>query len=346
LLLERLSHPIIQAPMAGGPSTPALALAVSEAGGLGFVAAGYRTPAALRDDIAELRAGTSAPFGVNVFVPGGGEADASALRAYVESLGPEAGEPRSDDDAWEAKLELLLAEPVAVVSFTFGCPAPELLASLREAGSEAWVTVTRPAEARAAAAAGASGLVLQGTEAGGHSATFDDAAGGEPFSTLALTRLVAAEDLGLPLVSAGGIADGAGIAAVLAAGADAAQLGTAFMLCPEAGTNPAHREALASDRPTALTRAFSGRLARGIENRFMREHRDAPSAYPQIHHATSPMRAAARERGDADGFNLWAGQTHAIARAMGAGELVRVLAADAGAALERASAQLTARGSG
>jgi len=327
--------------MAGGPSTPPLAVAVSEAGGLGFVAAGYRTPDALRDDIAQVRAGTSAPFGVNLFVPGAAEVDAAALRAYVESLGPDAGEPRADDDAWEAKLELLRADPVAVVSFTFGCPPPEVLSSLREAGSEAWVTVTRPAEARAAAAAGASGLVLQGTEAGGHSAIFDDTAAAEPFSTLALVRLVAAEGLGLPLVAAGGIVDGPGVAAVLVAGADAAQLGTAFMLCPEAGTNPAHREALTSDRPTALTRAFSGRLARGIENRFMREHREAPSAYPHIHHATSPMRAAARERGDVDGFNLWAGQTHALARELGAGELVRMLAADAAAALERARGRLT-----
>jgi nitronate monooxygenase len=337
VLLERLSHPIIQAPMAGGPSTPALAAAVSDAGGLGFVAAGYRTPDALRDDIAEVRAATSAPFGVNVFVPGGGEVDSAALSAYVESLGPEAGEPRADDDAWDAKLELLHSDPVPVVSFTFGCPAPEVLASLREAGSEVWVTVTRPAEAREAAAAGAGGLVLQGTEAGGHSAIFDDTAGAEPFSTLALIRLVAAENLGLPLVAAGGIVDGPGIAAVLVAGADAAQLGTAFMLCPEAGTNPAHREALAGDRPTALTRAFSGRLARGIENRFMREHGDAPSAYPHIHHATSPMRAAARERGDADGFNLWAGQTHRLAAPMPAGDLIRALSADARAAIDRAT---------
>src|SRR5581483_11530026 len=197
--------------MAGGPSTPALAVAVSEAGALGFVAAGYRTPDALRDDIAQVRAGTSGPFGANLFVPGRAEVDGAALEAYVSELGPEAGEPRADDDAWDAKLELLLADPVPVVSFTFGCPAPEVLASLREAGSEAWVTVTRPAEARAAAAAGAGGLVLQGTEAGGHSAIFDDAAGGEPFSTLALIRLVSAERLGLPLVAAGGIVDGAGI---------------------------------------------------------------------------------------------------------------------------------------
>ena len=280
-------------------------------------------------------------FGVNVFVPSPRAADDEAVRRYVERLGPGAGEPRWDDDGWEEKLSLLRAEPPAVVSFTFGCPAPAVLASLREAGSEAWVTVTRPAEARAAATAGARGLVLQGTEAGGHSAVFDDTAGAEPFSTLTLIRLVAAEGLGLPLVAAGGIVDGPGIAAVLAAGAVAAQLGTAFMLCPEAATNPAHREALSSERPTALTRAFSGRIARGVENRFMRDHPDAPSAYPHIHHATSPMRAAARERGDADGFNLWAGQTHRLATEMPAGELIAILGADARAAFDRAARRLT-----
>lgn len=327
--------------MAAGPSTPALAVAVCEAGGLGFVGAGYLTPDALRDQIAEVRAGTSAPFGANLFVPGSGDVDMDALRAYVESLGPDAGEPRDDDHAFEAKLDLLRSDPVPVVSFTFGCPAPEVLSSLREAGSEVWVTVTRPAEARAAAEAGASGLVLQGAEAGGHSASFDDSAVAEPFSTLALIRLVAAQRLELPLVAAGGIIDGPGIAAVLVAGANAAQLGTAFLRCPEAGTHPAHREALATERPTALTRAFSGRLARGIENRFMREHADAPSAYPQVHYATSPMRAAARERGDTDAFNLWAGQTHALSRELPAGELVQVLSADARAALEGAARRLS-----
>jgi nitronate monooxygenase len=336
-ILDQLEHPIVQAPMAGGPSTPALAAAVSGAGGLGFVAAGYRTADALADDIAAV--GVS-PFGVNLFVPGHPEADEAALRAYVECLGPEAGEPRFDDDQWDAKLELLRDRPVAIVSFTFGCPPPAVVSALQTAGSEVWVTVTSPAEARLARDAGADGLVLQGVEAGGHRGTFDDPeAGGEGLSVLALVRLVASSDVDLPLVASGGITDAPAVAAVLAAGASAAQLGSAFMLCPEAATNPAQRALLREEAPTALTRAFSGRLARGIENRFMREHPDAPRAYPQIHHATSRMRAAARERGDADGFNLWAGQAHSLARELPAAELVRELSSGARAALERAAAR-------
>jgi nitronate monooxygenase len=337
VILDQLQHPIVQAPMAGGPSTPALAAAVSEAGGLGFVAAGYQTASALRED----RAAVEAPFGVNLFVPGSTQVDEAALQDYVASLGPDAGEPRFDDDEWEAKLALLHEEPVAVVSFTFGCPPADVVTSLQAAGSEVWVTVTSVEEAHIARAAGADALVLQGVEAGGHRGTFDDPPdGGEGLGVLALLRLVASA-IDLPLVATGGIADAPAVAAVLAAGAAAAQLGSAFMLCPEAATNPAHRVALAQEAPTALTRAFSGRLARGIENRFMLDHPNAPRAYPHVHHATSPIRAAAREREDRDGFNLWAGQAHRLARALPAAELVRELSEGAYAALEQAAARQT-----
>jgi nitronate monooxygenase len=152
--------------------------------------------------------------------------------------------------------------------------------------------------------------------------------------------LVAAE-VDLPLVATGGISDGPAVAAVLAAGAAAAQVGTAFMLTPEAATNPAHRAALAEEAPTGLTRAFSGRLARGIVNRFMTEHEaSAPRAYPQVHHATSPIRAAARAAGDPDGFNLWAGQAHRLARELPAADVVRILSEDARAALRSAANRL------
>src|SRR5262249_40103335 len=158
--------PIVQAPLAGGPSTPALTAAVVEAGAFGFLGAGYKTPDALRDDIAATRALTGAPFGVNVFVPGGA-ADPSAYAAYVAALRDEAarhavalGEPRFEDDAWEAKLELLEADPVAVVSFTFGCPPAAVVARLQAAGSAVWVTVTDADEARLAAGAGADALVV------------------------------------------------------------------------------------------------------------------------------------------------------------------------------------------
>jgi nitronate monooxygenase len=304
VILDELNTPIVLAPLAGGPSTPALTAAVSEAGGLGFLAAGYLTAEALGERMEETRALTARPFGVNVFVPGSA-ADPSAYAAYVDSL-PGAGEPRADDDDWEAKLALLADHPV--VSFTFGCPAPDVIAGLR---GEAWVTVTSPEEARAAAEAGADVLVAQGGEAGGHRGSFTDREDLSVYGLLALLQLI---DAGKPVVATGGIATAAGVAAVLAAGARAAQAGTAFMRCPEAGTHPAHKAALATSAPTALTRAFTGRLARGIVNRFMAEHPDAPIAYPEIHFATAPLRAAARKANDPGGFNLWAGEAHALAQ--------------------------------
>lgn len=316
--------------MAGGPATVALAAAVTEAGGLGFLAAGYRRAADVAGEVAELRERVGdAPFGVNVFVPGdpAAEVDEWALRVYLELLGEGTGEPRFDDDDWQAKLDLLQADPVPVVSFAFGCPSRAEIAALQSAGSEVWVTVTTPDEARRAAEAGADALVLQGIEAGGHRGTWKDSDDAEQFGVLALLRLVSGGSARIPLIAAGGIADGASLAAVMAAGARAAQVGTAFLLAPEAGTNPAHAaELLRGDSPTSLTRAFTGRLARGIENRFMREHSgQAPIAYPHIHHATSPLRAAARARGDAGGFNLWAGQAYPLAVERPAAETVRAL---------------------
>jgi nitronate monooxygenase len=337
-----LEHPIVQAPMGGGPSTPALAAAVANAGGLGFLAAGYRSPEAGRADLDELRGLTAGPFGVNLFVPGPVTADPAAVERYAERLRGEAaarrvalGEPRHDDDGWEAKLALMAAQRVPVVSFTFGCPAPDVVRALHAAGSAVWVTVTTVPEALAAARAGADALVVQGVEAGGHRGSFDDAAPGD-IGLLALLQLVFLA-VHLPLVATGGIATGRAVAAVLAAGAVAAQLGTAFMLTPEAATSRAHAAALRDRDGTALTRAFTGRTARGLVNRFMDEHgAEAPSAYPEVHHLTAPLRAAARERGDAEGFHLWAGQAHPLAEAVPAGELVRRLSAEAQEALREA----------
>jgi nitronate monooxygenase len=345
-ILRRLRYPIVLAPLAGGPATSALAVAVSEAGGLGFLAAGYRTAQALAGDIREVRGQTPAPFGVNLFVPGRGEPADPGVGEYVERLrgeaadyGVELGEARDDDDEWDAKLEVLHDERVPVVSFTFGCPSADLVASLQDAASEVWVTVTDVAEARIATDAGADALVLQGIEAGGHRGSFVDRDDAEDLSTLVLLRLVSAE-IELPLVAAGGITDGASLAAVLVAGAAGAQIGTGFLRAREAGTHPGHRAALATGTSTALTRAFTGRRARGLANRFLVEHsRDAPVAYPHVHHVTAPLRAAARERGDAEGFNLWAGQAHRLAPDATAAEIVRMLARDAQAALDAAVAR-------
>ena len=328
--------------MGGGPSTPALAAAVSEAGGLGFLAAGYRSPATVREEIGELRRLTERPFGVNLFVPGPAHADRGALEAYASTLsgeaeryGVELGDPVHDDDGWDEKLALVADERVPVVSVTFGCPSGTAVDALHDAGCALWVTVTSAAEADAAQDAGADALVVQGVEAGGHRGSFDEAAPAD-LGLLALLQLVRAVT-DLPLVATGGIATGRGVAAVLAAGAAAAQLGTAFMLTPESATSPAHREALRGAGPTALTRAFTGRSARGIENRFMRDHEaDAPHGYPELHHLTAPVRAAARERGDAEGFHLWAGQAYPLAAELPAGELVLRLANEAREALRSA----------
>jgi nitronate monooxygenase len=223
------------------------------------------------------------------------------------------------------------------VSVTFGLPPGAAVEALHDAGCALWITVTTVAEAAAAQEAGADALVVQGVEAGGHRGSFDEAAPGQ-VGLLALLQLVRSVT-DLPLVATGGIATGRGIAAVLAAGAAAAQLGTAFMLTPEAGTSPAHREALRGAGPTALTRAFTGRSARGIENRFMREHEaDAPLGYPEVHHLTAPVRAAARERDDAEGFHVWAGQAHPLAVELPAAELVSRLAEEAREALRSAQA--------
>jgi nitronate monooxygenase len=330
-----LEHPIVQAPMGGGPSTPQLAAAVGEAGGLGFLAGGYRSVDEVAGDIAALRALSTRPFGVNLFAPPGGPGDPGEIARYAQRLQADAdrrgvalGRPRHDDDGWQDKLALCIAERVPLVSFTFGCPDAAVLRRLREAGCMSWVTVTTPAEATAAGGAGADALVAQGVEAGGHRGSFASDRPGA-IGLLALLRLVRA-GTDLPLVATGGIADRAGVEAVLAAGASAAQLGTAFMLAPEAGTADAHRRALHGDAPTVLTRAFTGRPARGIENRFIREHEHAaPLAYPEVHHLTAPLRAAARAAGDPDGLHLWAGQAYRLTRELPAAQLVRELAGQA-----------------
>jgi nitronate monooxygenase len=330
-----LEIPIVGAPMGGGPSTPALAAAVSEAGGLGFLAAGYKPAAEVARELAEARAATARPFGVNVFVPAEPDVDEEAIAAYAATLvgeaeryGAELGEPRWDDDGWEAKLELLEREQPAVVSFTFGCPDREVVAALQAADVSVWCTVTTATEARLAAAAGVDAVVVQGAEAGAHQGSFDDT-DDPPVALLELVPLVRGATE-LPLVAAGGISDGAGLASALAGGASAAQIGTALLLTPEAGTSGPHRAALAGDAPTVLTRAFTGRRARGIANRFIREHEPlAPRGYPHVHHLTAPIRAAARAARDPDGINLWAGESYRRAEATPAGELVRRWAADA-----------------
>lgn len=348
-VLGDLQLPIVLAPMAGGPSTPELAAAVTNAGGLGFLASAYRSPAQVSIDMAAVRALSNGPFGVNLFVPPTTRADPNEVAAYAEAIaadarraGVELGEPRSGDDAFDGVVDLLVAHPAPVVSFTFGLPGHAIVRRLRDVGSEVWFTVTSPREAVDALALEPDALIVQGVEAGGHRGTFvdDDAS---DLALLPALQLIAA-CVEVPLVAAGGVTTGAAVAAVLSAGAAAAQIGTAFLRCPEAGTSDVQRAAVSTERPTVLTRAFSGRLARGIRNRFHDEHAAAaPHAYPEVHHLTSPLRAHGRAVGDDDIVSMWAGQTHALTTDAPAAEVMRRLAEDARRAANAAAARLSGR---
>lgn len=333
-LAELGVRPVVVAPMAGGVSTPGLVTAAAEAGALGFLAAGYKSAAAMREQIEAVEAATSAPFGVNVFVPGGPADDPAALAAYLDALGEDAqrlevslGESVWDDDGWAAKVVDLVNCPVPVVSFTFGSPPLDLVATLRDRGSQVWVTVTSEVEAAAAANAGPDGLIVQGSEAGAHRGTFANVPGpSDERGTVELLEAVRAVTE-LPLIAAGGIMTADAAEAALAAGAVGVQCGTAFLRCPQSGANPAHKAALADPRfaRTEVTRAFSGRPARGLVNEFMLAHCDAPAAYPEINNATKPLRAAAGKAGDTDRMSLWAGEGYRLATTRPVAEVVDLL---------------------
>ncbi|MXQ58603.1 nitronate monooxygenase [Streptomyces sp. XHT-2] len=350
VLTDLFPHPIVQAPMAGGVSVPQLAAAVSDAGGLGFLAAGYKTADGMYQEIKQLRGLTSRPFGVNLFLPQPETADPAAVDVYAHQLAGEAswyetelGDPESGrDDGYDAKLAVLLDNPVPVVSFHFGVPAREVIDSLHRVGTLTFVTATTAEEARAVERAGADVVIAQGVEAGGHQGTHRDLpeTDGGGIGLLSLVAQVR-ESVGIPIVAAGGIMRGAQIAAVLAAGAGAAQLGTAFVAAHESGAHALHKQALTNPlfARTELTRAFSGRPARALVNRFVREHGPyAPAAYPEVHHLTAPLRKAAAKAGDAQGLALWAGQGHRMARELPAGQLVEVLVAELASARTALSA--------
>ncbi len=332
--LSDLTAPVIVAPMAGGPSTPELAAAASNAGALGFLAAGYLTAEVLGDRLTAARRLTTGPLGVNLFVPGPSAALPGAVEGYAKSLADEAerydvqlGEPRFDDDAWAAKLEVVLDLRPDVVSFTFGLPSSEECARLRGEGIYPIATVTTLREAEQAVACGVRALVAQGPSAGGHRGTFDPVA--EP-ATQPLDQLLHAVSVGthLPVIAAGGLMTAADVADVLASGAVAAQLGTAFLLADEAGSSPVHRAALTGGQftETAVTKAFSGRYARGLRNRFIDDHdASAPFGYPEVHYLTSPLRAASVRAGDPQATNIWAGTGFQQARSGSVAELIAAL---------------------
>lgn len=320
--------------MGGGPSTPELVVAAARSGALGMLAAGYKTAEAALSEIADVRAATDEAFGINLFVPGARAGEPGRVAEYVRSLAPDAAavgavcaEPAWDDDRFEEKLAAILSSPPPLVSFTFGCPSAETVSACRAAGSLVAVTVTTPEESRAAADSGADALCVQGLEAGAHRGSF--ANGERPRQDFGLLSLIGevARVTDLPQFAAGGIVGRRQVQAVLAAGATAAQCGTAFLRCPESGAHPAHKAALADPRypVTVVTRAFSGRPARGLLNRFVLDHPDAPPAYPEVNNATRPLRAAAAQQGDTERMSLWAGQGFRSATDRSAGEVVEML---------------------
>lgn len=332
--------PIIQAPMGGGPSTPELVAAVSNAGGLGSLGAPYLTPGQILDAVRRIRALTDKPFAVNLFAGAYRTENAVDPAPMLALLGeahaalglPPPVLPALPPDPFPAQLAAVLEAGPPIFSFTFGIPRPEDIARLRAQDIAIIGTATTVEEARLLEAAGIDGILAQGAEAGAHRGTFSGPFETAMIPTLELVRQVSGA-IRLPVTASGGLMDGADIAAALEAGASAAALGTAFLACPESGASDAYKRTVLAARAdtTVITRAFSGRPSRGLANAFietMRRHEAAILPYPLQNALTRAMRAAAAQRGESGYLSLWAGTGVARARALPAGELVRELASE------------------
>jgi nitronate monooxygenase len=309
-MFNNLKYPIIQAPMAGGVSTVELATAVSRKGGLGFLAAGYKSPEAIEQEIS-VCATTALPYGVNLFMPQCDAIDKS-LHLYKTQLAHDFQLQltirEATDDFWQGKIKLVMKYKVPYVSFTFGCPSKEIIQQLKNNGSKIIVTVTNLSEASIAIKNGADAICLQGIDAGGHRATFQNS---DETSYLSLVNLIhtVRKETAIPIIAAGGIMDGRDIHLALCAGANAVQLGTAFLCTPESGANTVYKQALLSNHfsETVLTRAFTGRLARGLKNDYTCKYdKSAPAIYPAVHTLTQPIRTKALNDRNPHAMALWA----------------------------------------
>jgi len=352
-MLDKLPIPIIQSPMVGA-STFEMALAVSQVGGLGSIGAGAMAPADIEAEVRRFRAASDAPFGVNLFVlepanPSQDEVDAAIerLRPWYERVGaPPPAPPNDFAPDFQAQFAALKRAAPPLASFTFDRIRAEQVQALQAAGTYVVGTATTVAEARAWAEVGADAISAQGAEAGGHRGSFLKSAEESLIGTFALVGGIR-QAVDLPVIAAGGIMDGRGVAAALALGAVAAQMGTAFLLSDQTSASATWRRALetAGDDPTRLTRALTGRYARGVENRFMSTMRPIEGevpAYPVQNRLTQPLRAAAAKAGDPEVLSLWAGQGVKQAGPGDAGDLVKRWWAEA----QAVSRELAARTSG
>ncbi len=348
-LIRRLGidNPIIQAPMAGGASTVDLAVAVTDAGGLGSLAGPYLTPAQITEQAAAIRDRTPGPFGLNLFAPtpAPGPADpAAAIAALVPfhaelRLEPPAAPAAGGGLDFAAQFAAALASPATLLSFTFGVLTAEQVAAVKARGMMLAGTATTVAEAVQLEALGVDAVVAQGAEAGGHRGSFAGDFGASMIGTLALVPQMA-DAIGIPVIASGGIMDGRGIAAALALGAQAVQMGTAFLTTDEAGISPGYKELVmsTSEDMTRVTRAFSGRPARGIVNRAMvtiEAEEGAILPFPLQNTLTRPMRTAATAQDRPEFLSLWAGQALTLARRQPAAALVARLVAETDAVLAR-----------
>lgn len=339
-LLSQLKFPIIQGPMAGGATTPQLVAAVSNAGGLGSLACSLLAPDAIASQVGQVRALTDRPFLLNLFVldtpaPSAEELERAAelLRPAWESLGwSKLPMPDKWCQDFAAQFETVLEMRPAAVSFTFGILSASQVERLHDAGIAVIGTVTTVDEALAWETIGADAVVASGIEAGGHRGTF---LGRQEDATLGGRELwpQVAHAVSIPVIAAGGIMTGIDVNEALSAGARAVQMGTAFLVCDESGIDPAYKKRLlaAGAAPTRLTRAFSGRYARGLENRFMTQMQAVENqlpAYPVQNALTAPIRAAAAAKGDTELMSLWAGAEVRRARPMAAAKLMQTLAAE------------------
>jgi len=338
--LLRIEHPLICAPMAGGPSTPALASEVSRAGGLGFLGCAYSPPEQILEWSKEIRARTDRPFGINLFadVPGGASVDPGPMVELLRPIHAELGLPPPEAPTpgpriLDAQLAAVVESGATAFSITFGLLSGPQLERLKSAGLVTMATANTVEEARLIETAGYDAVLAQGSEAGGHRATFVGSFERGLVGTMALVPQTV-DPVRIPVVAAGGIMDGRGWVAAEALGAAGVQLGTAFLAADECGTIPAYKDAVlaATDDGTTVTRAYSGRAARGLVTRFLTAVEERPGVilpYPLQNALTRPMRAAATRAGRAELLSLWAGQAARLARRAPAGEIVRWLVADA-----------------